>query len=270
MSKQIKGVWKFYETIREFGWAASADATKEYVNFTSYKSADEPAYNYIGFNLQHYTYSNGSGTLDNLQYLTSTTTADRAYVWEKRSTDTYELGWQNEAQRIVDFGETEQTVSDEFYYWLRTTADRVTEKTKVVSGVWQFNETIEDATFSSFYISFWSNGSRWKRFARTFLSSSLTPIGFQYISTNTVQDAYLYDDFNDLTKGWQSDAFRTVDFGAAEQLVYEHEYEWLVANAKYLGESDAHPVYIDVNGERKKVTAYMDIDGERKKVSTAR
>ena len=123
----LKGIWKFNNTISMDGWAAGADALKEYVNFISYKSANPQQYIYIGFNLQHYTYSNGSGTLDNLQYLKTSTTADRSYVWGKRSVDTYSLGWQYQQQRIIDFGETAQTVSDAFYAWFTSNATTNTD-----------------------------------------------------------------------------------------------------------------------------------------------
>lgn len=270
MAYFIRGLWRLNDTITEEGWAASADATKEYVNFTAYRSDDEPAYNYIGFNLQHYTSS--TGTRDNLQFLKTTTTADIVYVWEKHSTATYELGWQNEVQRIVDFGGTLQVVSESFYNWFTANATRIDEKTKALCGVWRFNETITPTPFCSLDISFWSNGKRWAQLRRTNLTTTPdTQLGLVYRNSSTdKQDAYLFDEFNSMSIGWQSDAFRVVDFGATEQLVYEYDYKWLVANAKYLGENDAHPVYMDVDGERKQVTAYMDIDGERKKISTAR
>ena len=134
----LKGIWKFNNTITMDGWAAGADALKEYINYTSYQSASVPQYKYIGFNLQHYTYSNGSGTLDNLQFLKTSTTADMSYSWGKRSVDSYSLGWQYQQRRTIDFGETEQTVSDSFYNWFTanaTTDTKISYNGKLIASI---------------------------------------------------------------------------------------------------------------------------------------
>jgi hypothetical protein len=233
----VKGIWKFSDTINMYWWAENADATKEYVNFKSYRSADEPAYSYIGFNLQHY------GTLDNLQFLKTTTTADRSYVWQKRSTDTYELGWQYEERRIIDFGETAQHVSDEFYFWFIVNAKCISGNTKPLSGIWLLNETLETPPFSIFDISFRSDGKRCTYFDCTFSSYAKNFIGFQYNTPVDSIDAYLFQDYSlgNLKKGWQLEAYRTIDFGGAEQLAFEQDYEWFIANAIYVGKSDEEP-----------------------------
>lgn len=134
---ELSGVWKFNETITESGWAASADATKEYINFTAYKNDDVPTYQYIGFNLQHY-YS-GDKSWDNLQFLKTSTSADMSYVWAKPSTATYGLGWSYEKRRTVDFGSTPQTVSEEFYAWFTANAVQRTDLKPIykrVDGAW--------------------------------------------------------------------------------------------------------------------------------------
>lgn len=222
MSRQIKGIWQFIETVAEDIWAASADAYKEYVNFTS------NGVNYIGFNLQHYT--NSSGTRDNLQYLLTSTTADMTYVWQKPNNVSYDLGWRNEAYRTVDFGSNEQTVTDKFYIWFCKNAKYVGTETKPINGIWIFNEELSSAPFLAFSVFFTSNGNNFSGFSTSYLNSDYSLIGFRYYADTSI-DAYLYDDFNNLTQGWQNEAYRTVDFGSAEQSISDKDYEWIEANA---------------------------------------
>ena len=95
----IKGKWVFNDAITLRG-----PLHKEIVNFISYGDV-----NYTGFEEEVITliYSADVG-LD--------------YVYFS------DTGWEDEAFRTVDFGETEQTVSDEFYTWF--TANAVQEQTE--------------------------------------------------------------------------------------------------------------------------------------------
>lgn len=143
----LSGIWTFNESVKMTGWANLADATKEYVNYTAYQNADNLLYNYIGFNLQHYR------EYDNLQFLKTSITADMMYVWAKPSSATYGLGWIYDKSRIIDFGEVEQTVSDEFYTWFTANATMLddtklvaVEKVEAETGVLTGTAVVADRT----------------------------------------------------------------------------------------------------------------------------
>ena len=143
----LSGIWTFNESVKMTGWANLADATKEYVNYTTYKDADNLLYNYIGFNLQHY------GEYNNLQFLKTSITADMRYVWTKPSSATYGLGWIYDKSRIIDFGEVEQTVSDKFYAWFTANATMLddtklvaVEKVEAETGVLTGTAVVADRT----------------------------------------------------------------------------------------------------------------------------
>ena len=138
-----------------------------------------------------------------------------------------------------------------------------------IKGVWKFNEAIEDPPFVHLYAPFRSNGNRYNSFDTTVNSVTKELVGFQYCIDADATDAYLFVDYNGLTQGWQDEAYRFVDFGSKGWFISEEEHDWIVASMTYIGESDPHPVYMDIDGVRKRVTAYMDIDGIRTKVSIA-
>lgn len=227
MSKPISGFWEFNDTITMDGWAASADATKEYVNFTTYKSDSDPSHIYIGFNLQHYN------EYDNLQYLTSTTTADRSYVWAKSSTSTYDLGWQYEQRKIVNFGKTARYVSDAFYEWFTANATKIfvktftklnladvvttsggksfrklnEEETVELAGTWLLNEYLstptESATFyldGTFYGQYGTGGNDvgYRSLKRLFIRTDWQVVSFSnVIDSSSIPRALTYYNAND-------------------------------------------------------------------------
>jgi hypothetical protein len=225
----VKGLWKFNDTISMTGWAASADATKEYVNFTAYQNDDNIAYSYIGFNLQHYTYSSGIGTHDNLQFLKTKTTADPVYVWQKPSTSAYILGWSKEKVKFVYFGATEQTVSDYFYTWLTANANPSQDWQKcgwlsLIAGVWKFNEVISIGSgviLDAPFVYTKTNGEKATSRSASFLSNRL------YYYPNGTRSSIIYSESN----GWADECYRTIDFGETPVKLSSSMRLWLINNA---------------------------------------
>ena len=147
-------------------------------------------------------------------------------------------GWSDTAYCEVDFGTTEQTVSDEFYTWLTDNATDVTATQTLISGVWKFNEILSPLLPGQFYVSFISNGVEFSSMkfitcgCDEHLDIVYTSISLDnpYVSVYcSCEDSYIIDDFEKI--GWQEEALRTVDFGSVERYVDDIFYTWLTANA---------------------------------------
>ena len=110
----------------------------------------------------------------------------------------------------------------------------VTERTEPLSGVWKFNSTLSIVNAYDFYtyVNFTSNG---KEYTAISFEESGVPDGYPYELCYNVEAAvdyeYVYVLESDGTDGWESEAYRTVDFGSEEQQVPYEFYDWFIANA---------------------------------------
>ena len=100
----VKGIWIFKDTLTYF-------SGREIVNFTS---AGET---YLGFEI-----SSAYSPAHRLGYIYNMDVEDywritEEYWFEPVSELDIEIGWELNSSKTIDFGETEQTVSDEFYEW---------------------------------------------------------------------------------------------------------------------------------------------------------
>ena len=103
--KAVKGIWTFNDILTSF-----PRALQEFVNFTSINA------NYIGFDANTavapvLALCYCSGTEDDFYPVD-------VYYFEESLDPIIEIGWLSEPLKTIDFGTTEQTVSDEFYAWL--------------------------------------------------------------------------------------------------------------------------------------------------------
>jgi prepilin-type processing-associated H-X9-DG protein len=139
--------------------------------------------------------------------------------------------WVDEASRVVDFGETEQTVYDSWYNAF--TANAKPMSTKTISGKWRFRDGVNPV--GDFYatqkVSFTSRGV-------PFDTMQLTGDAVHYLLEGTHDYGF---DGGFLT---EDDAlYRTVDFGETEQTVY---YDWWII-------FNAHAEQVDEDTEQKTI-----------------
>lgn len=167
-----------------------------------------------------------------------------------------------EEWRTVDFGDNEQTVTDNFYAWLtanatqqgaecthtnteiRNATDYYTGDTycsdcdellasgyNVISGWWQFNENIVAPLTAPLVknTSFTCCGTNYESFGWTG-----TDVGIYY------DDVKVYDNIT----GWTNNIYRTVNLGDALVPVSEDFLTWLSANAVNLSYADGVPLCI--------------------------
>ena len=136
----VKGVWTFNETLTK-----PASEIIEYVNYT-YNHPDDKS-SWAGFRIY------GDYPELVMCYNTSGTNGRCPYGTPN--------GWSNGYPRNIDFGETEQTVSDNFYTWLIANAEpEQPEETQTVEqGYYRCSYGIENTTVEcKFNIPFSSNG----------------------------------------------------------------------------------------------------------------
>jgi len=205
--KTVSGVWYFNEQI-----TIPESNIEQVLNFTIMNSSNEKAFGFLIYPdsaLMIYTDS----TLES-------------------STSKYQLGegdggfWESDDDRIMDFGDMPQDVSEEFYVWLTANASEV----KVVSGVWYFNEPINAPESNivqaiNFTIMNSSNEKAYGFIIGT--DQSVT------IYTDSTLDSSTSKYYPDGVGGgvWESDSDRTIDFGDIAQIVSEEFYIWFTANA---------------------------------------
>lgn len=121
---KVKGTWTFKDTLTPF---PTGSTYFERVNFTSGTNNRQ----FLGIQYTNDTaqipvialcYVTGISEDDGYNYLND------VYYYEEDSSFGIEVGWDNETYKTIDFGETEQEVSDEFYAWLlENTVAYVTE-----------------------------------------------------------------------------------------------------------------------------------------------
>jgi len=207
-AKTVSGVWVFKETLEHPGTQTVP------VSFTS-----------NGQDFKSIAFSGDYGLL--VQYI------DLRDLIAPVELEVYDEGWTNEAYRTVDFGSTEQEVSDEFYTWLTSNASVKTSgpEAKTVKGKWVFNETLVPSpyfTCEGFNVSFKSNGTDFKAIWEDGESTSnyimYMRVTVEELPSDDIEAVYYNEQ-------WASDAYRTVDFGDDAQEVPEGFYTWFTANA---------------------------------------
>lgn len=131
------------------------------------------------------------------------------------------------------------------------------EETVEISGVWQFNESLQPHTIIKFLglqehvhanVNFTSNGRQFAAMGWIFVSMSsekhaTKSLDFVVPSPAEDDEEEEIKDFSEdayttnmdrkphIVDLWHTDAFRIVDFGTEPQLVNKHFYDWFVANA---------------------------------------
>lgn len=117
----------------------------------------------------------------------------------------------------IDFGATEQIVSDEFYEWFTANATQQVEPPSAykLSGTWLISDSpAEIATFSE-NVNFISNRENF-----TYMSNDAVALRY---NNNRAYNYTVYE--------WTNDNYKIVDFGTTPQEVSSDLYEWFTANA---------------------------------------
>ena len=121
--------------------------------------------------------------------------------------------------RIMDFGETEQEISEDFYYYLVANATQVC----AIQGKWKWNETLPHIDYSGpIYIDFTSNETEFNR-----IECVEGLLGYYYESNPGVM-ASGYINGTICT----AEEYRIMDFGTDEQEIDYVFYNYLVANSE--------------------------------------
>lgn len=224
---QVKGIYTFKDTITPIAFGS------ETVNFVSNALGTE----------RNYVRIQGSTDLGSSTAL--------VYAYRELSSDNYPeetvylyqsimdlpTGWQNETAKIIDFGETEQTVSDEFYTWLMEN----TIAKKTVKGIWTLKDTLTPATFESQDVNFGfydTDHSKYRTGFSIAMNGAYNLNYYYYRPTSWDSEmldvwsagAYTYPNPYTPTKGWSSIEAKTIDFGETPQEVSDEFYSWLEEN----------------------------------------
>jgi hypothetical protein len=127
-----------------------------------------------------------------------------------------------EEYRTIDFGDSEQFVSDEFHTWFIDNATPV--KTKTLSGTWELktNISIDDEWEET--IEFTSNGGSYST-----MQCSIIKAGGHVISCLVYGDEHVASGIDSIE--WENSDYREVRFGATPQKVSDEFYDWFVLNA---------------------------------------
>ena len=137
---------------------------------------------------------------------------------------------------ILDFGNQEQEVSEQFYNWfiLNTSPYRI--ESYYISGNWKLNDTLTITDSLLNHIIFEQNIN----FTSNSTNYSLIRFEVQYYN-----DSYLYYNSTNTANGWMystgavnwlNDAYKVINFGSAEQKVSKTFYDWFTANANQVQE----------------------------------
>lgn len=253
----IKGKWRFNETLTTFTTGNKVIVNVNYTTETYYNSETPDietgwytisGTNFIFYNgVNHYYYRKGDIFLTSKNMITdSGNIYNTEYGWYcfdyefGRPSDNWDISEEEISKRIriFDFGETEQTVSDEFYNWLVSNAKQieVLNGTTKISGKWLLkNDIIADEGFEiTENVLFYSNSKYY---------SSMTI--YEFSDNNIFVNYIKYDDelvYNEETLNyspygvWQNEEYKTIDFGIVKQKVSKVFYDWLVSNATFIGE----------------------------------
>ncbi len=200
----IKGIWKWNEVVTRPTNGASFHGVASFVccgvNYRSVYVINSELDNYDDF------YINYIGSPSNIiTYIDN----DIPYVYDE--------------YRTMDFGETEQAVSNDFYNYLVANATPVVNKVK---GKWKWNNTIVSSANTIESVSFVSDG-------RDFTSIEILDTEITYC--DSIICVYYYN-----TGLGFFEQYREMDFGLIEQEVSEEFYKFLVANATALSSSTTY------------------------------
>ena len=181
-----------------------------------------------------------------------------AYSFDHNDIEISNNCWMIEEYKIVDFGLTEQVVSKEFYEWFTANATPYNEPTYVLSGKWQFNDTLTQTGWASdvtkheyinFTVSYHNNDGSLYEAEKSFMTFGIRSFGGRTCSyfamhndagsNGHVYAQYHYDGSNCeiISSGvtantwWQNISNPVVDFGTNSQTVSQEFYEWFTANA---------------------------------------
>jgi hypothetical protein len=141
--------------------------------------------------------------------------------------------WHVNAYRIVDFGETEQSVSTEFYEWLTSNATQaqLEPERPYIKGVWTFNEKLTDPKEETFSLKFTVGGETYHYMRGELFGPGGSGYALLYVQTNAdgdwINSVTVYDSFD----GWRNKKYRRIDLGENEQLLIDYKYDWFVSNA---------------------------------------
>ena len=165
-----------------------------------------------------------------------------AAKWENSS----KFSWLRPECQIVNFGDSEQYVSTEFYNWFivnakpyenTTTPEPPTGTTEPesplvpISGVWTINSSparLTDMEEINQTVNFTSNNTKYTIFnIKNVLAEGIMEIVTLYYKTSSAStNVYAQGYMN-----WSNSTYKTVDFGTTEQMVTQEFYDWMVANA---------------------------------------
>ena len=170
-----------------------------------------------------------SGVGADFQYFGDVFTGGCAYLWYSNNAENLNL-------RLVDFGSTPQSVSQEFYEWF--TANATNEF--VIDGSWMWNDVLkfdENYTSGEIYsepIVFTSNSYKFNNI------KLWSPEGIMLAIEYTIYDApygdgigifeYYKDSYGDGSQYWDN-AFKVMNFGNVKQAVSPEFYTWFTSNA---------------------------------------
>lgn len=247
---KIKGVWVFNEKFAD----GEFDLTATGISFTSYNMEFEGIHPSGGLS--------SNGEYKSVMHYKRKGVA----YWDviaQSSYHGYANGWQNDAFRTVDFGETEQTVSDDFYAWfivnatqqaepeepstpkrkftklflgdvVKTAGNKVFRKLtteqpvvedETIVGTWLFNENIAVNGGAWYSVNFTSNGVSYIAMSdRSSQTSTIHDMTLRYFKNSTI---YVYA-FNG-SGTWEDEAYRTIIIN--EEPTDKEFITWLKANA---------------------------------------
>ena len=153
--------------------------------------------------------------------------------------------WYDEAYKIVDFGETEQTVSDSFNTYVLSHMEKVET---IPAGTYVANDVPQVPDNESGFgadISFTSNG---QSYSRMWIDGALGIEPYLYYGTTIVCNVWM--------SGWSNEAYKTITI-ETDQIVSDEDFAtWFNANyTLQTEETQTETVEITYNGKTITLTA---------------
>ena len=113
----VKGIWTFNDVLTEASFSEEVNFSADGVSYSIIHIDSGAVAPFLTLNYGYYDDEDKSYHYD-------------VYAFEEYD-DTVQIGWNNEAYKTIDFGETEQTVSAEFYAWLVENAVQAVSNIKI-------------------------------------------------------------------------------------------------------------------------------------------
>ncbi len=216
----VQGVYLFEDNIPNLNTTIS-----ESVKFTS---------NGQQFSIMFYDF-NDTGKL----YYLSDSSALAVYDTVNNS---YGWNFKDDGYQMIDFGSTPQTVSKSFYHWFTSYADIYSPPagTTLLSGVWTLNNslTFTNLSTTTYYCDYVSNNFIGNAIELTYSAINKTySLSYLNETENTSKLVYTVSGI------WDSDEYRTIDFGLTPQIVSESLYNWLLVNSRLVEDTDTPQQY---------------------------